>query len=114
MLYSRSLLILYFIYSSVCVYVFSCSVASDSLRPYGLTVARQAPLSIRFSRQKYWSGLPFPPPGDLPNPGTECISFVSCIVGTFFTADPLGKPIYSCECMLIQTLELFLPTTFPL
>ena len=35
------------------------------------TVACQAPLSMGFSRQEYWSGLPFPPPGDLPNPGTE-------------------------------------------
>ena len=35
------------------------------------TVARQAPPSMGFSRQKYWSGLPFPSPGDLPNPGIE-------------------------------------------
>ena len=35
------------------------------------TVACQAPLSMGFSRQEYWSGLPFPPPGDLPDPGTE-------------------------------------------
>ena len=35
------------------------------------TVACQAPLSMRFSRQEYWSGLPFPSPGDLPNPGIE-------------------------------------------
>ena len=35
------------------------------------TVARQAPLSMRFSRQEYWSGLPCPPPGDIPNPGIE-------------------------------------------
>ena len=35
------------------------------------TVAHQAPLSMRFSRQEYWSGLPFPSPGDLPNPGME-------------------------------------------
>ena len=35
------------------------------------TIARQAPPSIGFSRQEYWSGLPFPPPGDLPNPGIE-------------------------------------------
>ena len=35
------------------------------------TVAYQAPLSMEFSRQAYWSGLPFPSPGDLPNPGTE-------------------------------------------
>ena len=35
------------------------------------TVARQAPLSMRFSRQEYWSGLPFPSPGDLPDPGIK-------------------------------------------
>ena len=35
------------------------------------TVACQAPLSMGFSRQEYWSGLPFPFPGDLPNPGTK-------------------------------------------
>ena len=35
------------------------------------TVARQAPLSVGFSRQEYWSGLPFPSPGDLPNAGIE-------------------------------------------
>ena len=35
------------------------------------TIARQAPLSMGFSRQEYWSGLPFPSPGDLPDPGIE-------------------------------------------
>ena len=35
------------------------------------TIAHQAPLSMEFSRQEYWSGLPFPPPGDLPDPGIE-------------------------------------------
>ena len=35
------------------------------------TVARQAPLSMGFSRQEYWSGVPFPPPGDLPDPGIK-------------------------------------------
>ena len=35
------------------------------------TIAYQAPLSMRFSRQEYWSGLPFPSPGDFPNPGIE-------------------------------------------
>ena len=38
------------------------------------TVAQQAPLSMRFPREEYWSGLPFPSPGDLPNPGTETTS----------------------------------------
>ena len=44
-------------------------VVSDSCDPW--TVACQAPLSMGFSRQEYWSGLLFPSPGDLPNPGTE-------------------------------------------
>ena len=50
----------------------SCSVVSDSLHPW--TVTRQAPLSMEFSRQEYWSGLPFPSlpsPEGLPNPGIE-------------------------------------------
>ena len=38
------------------------------------TVARQAPLSMEFPRQEHWSGLLFPPPGDLSDPGTECMS----------------------------------------
>ena len=38
------------------------------------TVAHQAPLSMRFSRQEYWRGLPFPSPGDLPNPGLKLMS----------------------------------------
>ena len=42
---------------------------SDSVRPHGL--ACQAPLSTEFSSQEYWSGLPFPSPGDLPDPGIE-------------------------------------------
>ena len=42
------------------------------------TVARQAPLSVGFSRQEYWSGLPYPPPGDLPTPEIEPVTHVSC------------------------------------
>ena len=41
------------------------------------TVAGWAPLSMGFFRQEYWSGLPFPPPGDLPDPGTEPVSLVT-------------------------------------
>ena len=48
----------------------SCSVVSDFLWP-PWTVAYQAPPSMGFSRQEYWSGLPFPSPGDLPDPGIE-------------------------------------------
>ena len=47
----------------------SRSVVSDSTTPW--TVAHQAPPSMGFSRQEYWSGLPFPSPGDLPNPGIK-------------------------------------------
>ena len=47
----------------------SCSVMSDSVTLP--TAAYQAPLSVGFSRQEYWSGLPFPSPEDLPYPGTE-------------------------------------------
>ena len=58
------------------------------------TVALQAPLSVGFSRQEYWSGLPFPTLGDLPNPGIEPTSQtqVSLILGRFFTAEPPDNP----------------------
>ena len=50
------------------------------------TVALQAPLSLGFSRHKYWNGLPCPPPGDLPDPGTEPVSLLSpALAGGFFT-----------------------------
>ena len=49
---------------------------SDSLRT-AWTIAHQGPLSMRFSRQEYWSGLPFPSPGDLPIPGIELASLTS-------------------------------------
>ena len=56
--------------------------------------AHQASLSMGFSRQEYWSGLPFPFPGDHPDPGINSASLagVSCIAGGFFTAEPLEKP----------------------
>ena len=41
------------------------------------TAASQVPLSMRFSRQEYWSGVPCPPPGDLPHPGIEPASLMS-------------------------------------
>ena len=50
------------------------------------TVACQAPLSMGFSRQEYWSGLPCPPPGDLPKPGFKVESLISpALAGGFFT-----------------------------
>ena len=59
------------------------------------TVAHQAPPFIGFSRQEYWSGLPFPSLGDLPNPGMEPTS--PALTGRFFTAEPPGKPLPSPE-----------------
>ena len=58
------------------------------------TVALQVPLSMRFPRQEYWSGLPFASPGDLPDPGIELTSVTSpALAGGFFTAEPPGKAI---------------------
>ena len=58
------------------------------------TVTHQASLSMGFPKQEYWSGLPFPPPGDLPDPGMKPISCIAlhCIAGGFFTTEPPGKP----------------------
>ena len=57
------------------------------------TVAHQAPLSMGFSRQEYWNGLPFPPPGDFPDPGNKPTSPVSpAFTGRFFITEPPGKP----------------------
>ena len=50
------------------------------------TIAHQAPLSMRFSRQEYWSGLPCPSPGDLPDPGIKPTSLTSpALAGRYFT-----------------------------
>ena len=55
------------------------------------TVALQAPLSMGFPRQEGWSGLPFPSPGDLPDPGIEPMS--PALAGGFLTTEPPGKPL---------------------
>ena len=56
------------------------------------TAAHQAPPSLGFSRQEYWSGLPFPSPGDLPNPGIKPVSPMSPVLaGRFLTTEPPGK-----------------------
>ena len=58
------------------------------------TVACQVPLSMKFPRQEHWSGLPFPPPGDLPDTGIELTSLVfPALVGRFFTTVPPGKSL---------------------
>ena len=70
---------------------FCCLVAESYLTlPTVWTAAHQAPLPMGFPRQEYWSGLPFPSPGDLPDPGIEPMS--PALAGRFFTAEPLGQP----------------------
>ena len=60
----------------IIVFTFSCFVIVQIFAtPW--TVAHQVPLSMGFSRQEYWNGLPFPPPGDLPDSGIELTSPVS-------------------------------------
>ena len=69
---------------------------SDSATPW--TVARQAPLCMRFPRQEYWSGLPFPTPGGLSDPRIKPTSLGSlALAGRFFTPVPLGHPVLRQE-----------------
>ena len=57
------------------------------------TVACQAPLPVGFSGQEYWSGVPCPPPGDLPDPGIEPVSLMTpTLAGGLFTISAPGKP----------------------
>ena len=59
------------------------------------TVASQAPLSMGLSWQEYWTGLPSPSPGDLPDPGTERVSSVApALAGRFFTTELPGKAVW--------------------
>ena len=79
-------------------YIDVCGLSSASLvRLFATlwTVARHAPLSMGFSRQEYWNGLPFPPPGDLNDPRIESGSAMAPALQVgFFTAEPPGKPRY--------------------
>ena len=69
----------------------SHSVVSDSATSW--TVAHQASLSMEFSRQEYWSMLPFPTPGDLSDPGIKLMSLGSpALMGRFYATVPPGKP----------------------
>ena len=83
-----------------------CSVAKScpTLFVTSWTAAFQAPRSVRFPRQEYWSGLPFLSAGDLPDPGIKPVS--PALAGRFFTTEPPGKPLalikvlmtlYSCR-----------------
>ena len=78
---------------------------SDFLQPY--IIARQAPASMGFSRQEYWSGLPCPPPGDPPDPGIEPTSLIfPALTGGFFTTSATWEAPY------IGTAKLYFIQTF--
>ena len=70
------------------------------------TIARQAPLSMGFSRQGYWSGVPCPPPGDLPDPGIEPMSLPSpAFAGRFFT---MSTPWEALDLLSFTQLSSYL------
>ena len=78
------------------------------------TVVHQAPLSVEFSKQEFWSRLPFSPLGDLSDPGIEPEILASpALAGRFFTTALPGKPYKSCSwCLLFLFAETLLPRNF--
>ena len=76
-----------------CVCALSCVRLFSTLQ----TVAYQDPLSLGFSRQQYWNGLPLPTPGDCPNPGIKPTSLASALASRFFTTESPGKPKDKCR-----------------
>ena len=76
-------------------------------------IACQAPLSIEFSRQEYYSGLPCPPPGDLPDPGIEPMSLKTPLAGRFFAtsttweAQPIGIGITHMNSSSLEHSVIF-------
>ena len=87
---------------SVACSVRACSVMSDYVTAW--TVARQTPLSMEFSRQEYWSGMPFLP--DLPDPGIKPVS--PALVGRFFTTEPPLKPQRGRGCRIPKCLLILI------
>ena len=68
------------------------------------TIAHPAPLSIGFPRQKYWSGLSFPTPGDFPNLWIKPTS--PALAGGFFITEPSEKPVYLAKLYQVDTLKI--------
>ena len=73
------------------------------------TVAHQAPLSLGFLRQEYWSGLPYPPPGDRPKAGIELMSLKSpALAGGSLPLAPPGRPCSLLVCYpKLESLRLY-------
>ena len=92
--------------------VHACSVSRVQLFVTPWAVVRQAPLSMEFSRQEYWSGLPFPYPGYLPDPEIKSMSLMSpALAGRFFTTSATREALFSkavqeiCGWIMIRTSE---------
>ena len=84
----------------------NCSILSDSATPW--IIAFQAPLSMEFCRQEFWSGLPLPPPRDLPHPGTETVSpGAPVLAGRFFTTTPTQKDPMQPNKLIFKKKSLF-------
>ena len=89
----------------MCLYALELSRVQLFATPW--TVTHEASLSKEVSRQEYCSGLEFPTPGDLPNPGTESVTLVSSVLaGGFFTTVPPGKLIV-LKLLLHLLIQLF-------
>ena len=79
----------------------ACSVMPNLLPPMDCT--HQAPLSMEFSGQEYWSGLPCPPPGDLPNPGIKPTSPASpALQADSLPAEPSRKPLGIFQARILE------------
>ena len=90
----------------------SCLTLCDPMDP---REACQAPLSMGFPRQEYWSGLPFPPPGHLPHPGTKPASPVApALAGGFFITAPPGKPLCLCMSFILVERKMWKDSGLPL
>ena len=89
----------------MCAVVLSC-FSHVQLFATPWPVAHPAPLSMGFSRQEHWSGLPCPPPGDLPDPGIEPACSTSSALGSgFFPTSAPGKPTFCVRNTLKEIPE---------
>ena len=94
------------VYCVLCCAQWLCHIQPLVTRPHGLQPTRLL-CPWGFSRQEYWSGLPFPSPGDLPNPGIEPVFLVSpALAGRFLTTVPPEEPkVYRCYQFLFFSLN---------